>query len=89
MDNDRTTGIKGWLGNRSVEKWLSEPKAFGALRNSEKRTIFVDDFSGHNESNSVQKCLNNIKTDHRKLAANETYMLKPADYFTIYKIKDA
>ncbi|CDF38688.1 unnamed protein product [Chondrus crispus] len=83
------SGKKGWMDNRVFQEWLSEPRAIRALQNTQRRVLFVDNCSGHNENESVQKCLGEIKTELRKFPLNATDLVQPADSFAISKIKDA
>ena len=49
----------------------------------------MDNCSGHNETNAVLRLLREINTELRKLPANATDLVQPADSFAISKIKDA
>lgn len=51
--------------------------------------LFVDYCSGHNETDGVKACLAPMKTEFRKLPANATDLIQPADSFVISKLKDA
>lgn len=83
------SGPKGWMDNRVFKEWMSEPRAIPLLPNGKKRTLFVDNFSGHNGNSDVVECLRRINTAFRNLLPHTTDLVQPADSFIISKIKDA
>ena len=54
-----------------------------------KRILFVDNCSGHNDSDSLRHARANVNTELMKFPPNTTGLLQPADSFVISKIKDA
>ena len=83
------SGKKGWMDNRVFREWLSEPRAIKADTYGRKRVLFVDNCTGHNETDGVKACLARLNTELRKLPANATDLIQPADSFVISKLKDA
>ena len=83
------SGRKEWMDNRVFQAWLSEPRAIKKDTFGRKRDLFVDNCSGHNETNAFLRLLREINTEPPKLPANATNMVQPADSFVISKIKDA
>lgn len=77
------------MDNRVFKEWLEEPRAIRALPDRKKRVLFVDNCSGHNENESIALACAAINTELRKLPANATDLVQPADSFLISKIKDA
>lgn len=55
----------------------------------QRRVLFVDNCSGHNENKHIEKCLGEIKTELRKVPPNATDLVQPTDSFVISKLKDA
>lgn len=83
------SGKKGWMDKRVFKEWLSEPRAISKPLNGRRRTLFVDNCSGHNENDDTALLLSRINTNLKKFPANATDLVQPADSFVISKIKDA
>lgn len=77
------------MDNRVFVEWFREPRAIKKDSSGRKSILFVDNFSGHGLSDGVLSALANINTELRKLPANPTDLVQPADSFVISKIKDA
>lgn len=83
------SGPKGWMDASVWRAWLNESRAINRLPSNRERVLFVDNCSSHVTNDDVQVSLNNIRTSLRKLPANATNIVQPADSFVIQKIKDA
>lgn len=53
-----------------------------------ERVIFLDNFSGHNNTEELQQALEGLKATLRFFPSNATDLIQPADSFVISKIKD-
>ena len=78
----------GWVDRRVFGEWLSEPRAIFALFTG-KKVLRVENCSGHIFTNETSRLFARINTSRRKLPANATNLVQPADTFVIAKIKDA
>lgn len=76
------------MDKRVFQEWLSEPRAINRRTDERKRILYVDNCSGHIETEGLSK-LQAIRTGLRKFPVNATDMVQPADSFVIAKIKDA
>ena len=76
------------MDNRVFREWLSEPRAIKSDTYGRKRVLFVDNCTRQNETDGVKVCLAQLNTELRKLAANVTDLIQPADSFVISKLKD-
>ena len=83
------SGRKGWMENRVFQAWMPEPRDIRKDNFGRKRVLYVENCSGHNETNAVLRLLREINTDLCKFPENATDMVQPADSFVISKIKDA
>ena len=83
------SGGKGWMGGRVSVEWLAEPRAIRRDIYGRNRTHFFDSWAGHIETEAVSKCLRDINTVLRKLPADATDRVQPADSFVISILKDA
>ena len=70
-------------------QWLNEEKVIKALPNGLRRTLFVDNCSGHNDTHSLREAAEKIHTDIHYFPPNSTHLIKPCDSFVIQKIKRA
>ena len=77
------------MDNRVFREWLSEPRAIKADTYGRKRVIFVNNCTGQNDTDGFKACLARVNTEFRKLPANATDLIQPADSFVISKLKDA
>ena len=69
-------------------QWLKEPRAIQELPGNQRRTLFVDNCSGHKSNFRVQQVMQCINTDLRYLPANATHLYQPLDSFLIQKFKE-
>ena len=70
-------------------EWLAEPRAIRRDIYGRNRTLFVENCSGHIETEAVSKCLRDINAALRKRPANATDLVQPADSFAISKLENA
>ena len=55
----------GWMDSRLFVQYLKEPRAITSLPNMRHRTLFVDNCSGHNQTDDCQIALADIRTTIR------------------------
>ena len=70
-------------------QWLNEEKVIKALPNGLRRTLFVDNCSGHNDTHSLREAAEKIHTDIDYFLPNSTHLIQPCDSLVIQKIKRA
>ena len=76
------------MDKRLLGQWLEEPRANPPDKYGRKKTIFMDNCGGHNESDGSIAALLKLRAEIRKLPAQATDLCQPADSFVISKIKD-
>lgn len=77
---------KGFVDMKLFAEYFNEPRA-QRCRHYAERTIFLDNYSGHNESSDLLNALEKLKAALRFLPAGTTEYTQPADSFVIQKIK--
>ena len=82
------TGSKGWMDHQVFVQWLEEKRANPPDKYGRRKVIFMDNCSGHNDTNESVAALAKLNAEIRKLPANATDLCQPADSFIISKIKD-
>lgn len=82
------TGPKGWMDHQVFVQWLEEKRANPPDKYGRRKVIFMDNCSGHNDTNESVAALAKLNAEIRKLPANATDLCQPADSFIISKIKD-
>lgn len=81
------TGPKGWMDTHVLSQWLSEERVIKPLGNGLRRILFVDNCSGHNETEAMISSASRIRTEIRHFPPNATHLIQPCDSFVIQKIK--
>jgi len=69
-------------------QWLSEPRALQKDGFVRKKVIFVDNCSGHGETEAQLSQLKAINGDLYFLPPNSTHLCQPCDSFVTQKIKE-
>ena len=69
-------------------EWLREPRAISCDSYGRERTLFLDNFSRHGETDPQQAALQKLKTSLRFLPPNATDLCQSCDSFVIQKLKD-
>ncbi|KAG2776058.1 hypothetical protein PC129_g22897 [Phytophthora cactorum] len=69
-------------------EYLTERRAIAADPQGRRKTIFLDNCSGHLEESQCQNELNRLNARLHYLPVNATDLCQPADSFVIAKIKD-
>ncbi|KAG3112234.1 hypothetical protein PI124_g9050 [Phytophthora idaei] len=82
------TGPQGWMNQHIFREYLTERRAMAADPQSRRKTIFLDNCSGHLEESQCQDELNRLNAHLRYLSAIATDLCQPADSFVIAKMKD-
>ena len=82
------TQPKGWIDCMIFLEWLREPRAISCDSYGRERTIFLDNCSGHGETDPQQAALQKLMTSLRFLPPNATDLCQPCDSFVIQKLKD-
>lgn len=92
---DKTPGVcyrsskKGWMTQKLFREYLKEKRAIRADPHGRKKTIYLDNCSGHLEANECEAELDGINSTLKFFPPNATDLCQPADSFVIAKIKDA
>lgn len=81
------SGPKGWMDRVVMPQWISERRVFNKLPNNRCRTLFVDNCSGHTETDALREALRDVNTEIRYFPPNTTHLLQPCDSFVIQKLK--
>lgn len=82
------TGPKGWMDRRTFREYLKERRAQQPDRLGRKKTIFLDNCSGHLSEDECEEELQALNASFKYLPPNATDLCQPADSFVIAKIKD-
>nr|KAE8934151.1 hypothetical protein PF009_g15863 [Phytophthora fragariae] len=82
------SGPKGWMDKRIFREYLCERKAQAPDRLGRKKTIFLDNCSGHLSEEECKEELEALNASLQYLPLNATDLCQPADSFVIAKIKD-
>lgn len=80
---------KGWMTQKLFREYLKERRAMRADVHGRKKTIFLDNCSGHLEAEECRSELDAINSNLKFFPPNATDLCQPADSFVISKIKDA
>jgi DDE superfamily endonuclease len=80
---------KGWVDQKVMLEYISDSRTLPKLRDNKRRTLYVDNCSGHKLTPSHKEALAKANTELRFLPPNCTDLIQPADSFVIQKIKDA
>lgn len=83
------TGPKGWMDRIVMPQWLSESRVIRPLSNNRRRTLYVDNCSGHTYTTDLASASEAIRTDIKYFPPNATHLVQPCDSFVIQKIKRA
>ena len=81
------TGPKGWMDTQVLSQWLSEERVIKPLDNGRRRILFVDNCSGHNETEAMRSSACSIRIETRYFAPNETHLIQTCDRFVIQNNK--
>lgn len=81
------TQPKGWTDRKLFAEYFREKRAH-YTRHSGERTIFLDNASGHNDTDELRSSLETAKASLHFFPENATDLVQPADSFVISKIKD-
>jgi len=82
------TSPKAWMDRTVFVQWLSEPRAIRKDEFGRKKVIFVDNCSGHGETEAQLGQLKAINGDLRVLSPNSTHLCQSCGSFVIQKIKE-
>eukprot|EP00171_Calliarthron_tuberculosum_P006261 IDg6261t1 len=69
--------------------WLNEKRVIKPLPNNRRRILYVDNCSGHVETEEMLSASANLNTVVRYFPPNATHLIQPCDSFVIQKIKAA
>ncbi|KAK1942918.1 hypothetical protein P3T76_005555 [Phytophthora citrophthora] len=92
---DKTPGVcyrsskKGCMAQNFFREYLKERRAIRADVRGRKKTVYLDNCSGHLEASECRAELDAINSDLKFFPPNATDLCQPADSFVISKIKDA
>ncbi|POM74274.1 Hypothetical protein PHPALM_8797 [Phytophthora palmivora] len=81
------TSKKGWM--TLYREYLNEKNGNKGRPRGRKKTVFLDNCSGHLEADECREELDAINSDLKFSPPNATDLCQPADSFVIAKIKDA
>ena len=81
------TGPKGWIDTTVLPQWIRERRVMWRLPDGRKRVLFLDNCSGHNQTEEQISAFLEINTELRYFPPNTTHLLQPCDSFIIQKIK--
>ena len=68
------TQPRAWMDNTVFEEWLREPRAIDRDADNRTRHLFLDDCSGHRQTENISSALLAINTEIEFLPRNETYL---------------
>jgi DDE superfamily endonuclease len=80
---------KGWVDQKVMLEYISDPRTLPKLRDDKRRTLYVDNCSGSKLTPSHREALAKTNSELRFLPPNFTDLIQPADSFVVQKIKDA
>ena len=83
------TAKKGFMTSIIWNEWLNEVRVVQPDCHGQRRVLYVDNCTAHNDSTQALLTVDRLNIEIRKLPANATDMCQPADSFVISKIKDA
>ena len=75
------SGRKGWMDNRGVAEWRSEPRAIEKGFYGRRHVLFVDNCSGHNGTAKTSARLAESNTELRKLLPKCCYYGTTCGFF--------
>ena len=83
------SGPKGWIDRQLFPEWFLEHRAYQPDPYGRTKTIFLDNYGGHNITPELESALQKTNTKLLFLPPCSTDLCQPADSFVISKIKDA
>ena len=81
------TQPRAWMDNVVFEEWLREPRAIDRDADNRTRYLYMDNCSGHKQTDNVSNALLSINTEIEFLPRNATHLCQPLDSFIIQKLK--
>ena len=76
-----------WIDNTVFEQWLHEPCTINRDAENRTRHLFMDNCSGHKQTQNVTSASFSINTEIKFLLCNATHLCQPLDAFIIRKLK--
>ena len=83
------TAKKGFIIGIIWIEWLNEVRAIQPDCHGQRRVLYIDNCTAHNDSIQALLTADRLNIEIRKLPANAIDMCQPVDSFVISKIKDA
>lgn len=83
------TGLKRMEDRTVMPQWLLETRFISALPHSRRWKLFVDNYSGHADTEEMRSETEKIRTDVICFPPNATHLLQSCDIFFIQRINRA